>query len=343
MSAFKRFFMNLLLFTIPTDGINPINQEDKKIDANDPNAINALGNIIVDLHRSTAQQKVNVGPLRSTAQMDNVIDPWFKFSPLEKTNQRNAVQKDTNTNPHASKPDQNTNIEPLLNTANSDVNPHESKSEQNMIIKPLPNKANSNVNLRQSKPEQYTIMKPLLSKAVLYTNAMRVAYESRRRPYNEGGPSEVNWSNVVALFPISNEDKSNELVQAIFKTWVTRVGEGAHILLVTDRDDDRKDEEILPPEVKNGIKANVHICRVGTRKEGKRYKIIHSLTHAFQIFGQNKQKQIYLKVDPDSYVITENMLDAMNEIQMETYPTPVEFGKVTCRDICYSTLGKLSS
>merc|ERR1719362_2472957 len=98
------------------------------------------------------------------------------------------------------------------------------------------------------------------------------------------------------------------------------LGDGADIVLVTDDDDARTDDQIVPPndEGANRMKSRIHIYRSSAEKEGRRtrYKVIDAFNYTYTKFDES-QKQVFLKVDTDSYIIAENVLDVIVKIQRE--------------------------
>ena len=85
-----------------------------------------------------------------------------------------------------------------------------------------------------------------LPTTVAISDEMKLAHNQRRK-LGYRLPTEINWSNVVAIITTNNGEASNKILETIFKTWVPYLGDGADILLVTDEDDNRADDEILPP------------------------------------------------------------------------------------------------
>lgn len=186
---------------------------------------------------------------------------------------------------------------------------------------------------------------PLPNVVLVDSSKMKRAYKNASK-LKQHLSNDISWSNVVVIIPTYNDEKTNGLVEAGLKTWMRHLGDGADIVLVTDDDDARTDDQILPPidegEGVNRMKSNIHIYRSNALKEGRRtrYKVMDAFNYVYTKFGagNESQKQIFLKVDTDSYMIAENVLDAMVKIQKETYPLPVEFGRGVCLtvDTCYS-------
>merc|ERR1712151_281888 len=69
-------------------------------------------------------------------------------------------------------------------------------------------------------------------------------------------------------------------------------------------------------------------------------KMVDTIRAAYEIYKDKKGKEIFLKLDPDTYMIPENLLKVMNKIHKATYPLPVDFGRVDCTKMrngeCYS-------
>jgi len=124
-----------------------------------------------------------------------------------------------------------------------------------------------------------------------------------------------------------NDEKADELMSGHYETWLKRVGEGADIVFVTDGDDSRKDEDILP--LASSIKAKSHVYRSGGKNEGKhlRFKVIDAFRYVGETF---KNKKFFLKLDTDTFVVANNLIDYLNDLYHKSYPRPVYFGYAVC-------------
>ena len=189
--------------------------------------------------------------------------------------------------------------------------------------------------------------KPLPKIVLLGSPPMKRAYKDANSSNNihQDVSNNIDWSNVVIIIPTYNDKNNNELVQSSYSTWMRHIGDRSDVILVTDSDDVRTNEEILPSQDDmNNIQANIHVYRSDAKNEGRRtrYKVIDAFNHALSLFEDDERKQIFLKIDTDSYVIPENIIDAIGNIQKGTYPLPAEFGRGLCLtpDTCYSHGGK---
>ena len=104
----------------------------------------------------------------------------------------------------------------------------------------------------------------------------------------------VQWSDVVLMIFMYNDEKIDKLIEGHFETWLRRVGEGADIVFITDSDDVRSDNSILP--LAKSITATSHVYRSSAANEGKhlRYKVIDAFRYVGETF---KDKKFFLKLD----------------------------------------------
>lgn len=139
--------------------------------------------------------------------------------------------------------------------------------------------------------------------------------------------SEINWPDVLLMIFMYDNPKVDELISAHYETWLKRVGKGADIVFVTDITDKRSDDKILP--LANTIEASSHVYKSSAMNEGKhlRYKVID----AFRYVGENfRDKKFFLKLDTDTFVVAENLLDYLKELYVKSYPKPAYFGYAVC-------------
>ena len=157
----------------------------------------------------------------------------------------------------------------------------------------------------------------------------------------------IDWSNIVMIIPAYNNNNVNEIVQAMCETWMRHIGAKADVVLVTDEDDTRASEEILPsPQDMEHMQATMHVRKSPAMKEGSktRYKVIDGFNYALSdLFKDTEGEEIFLKIDTDSFVVPENLMDVIDKMRKETYPLPVEFGRGVCitDNTCYSQGGKM--
>jgi len=142
---------------------------------------------------------------------------------------------------------------------------------------------------------------------------------------------DVDWSSTVFIIFIYDDRKIDNLIKAHFKTWLKHLGEGADVVYITDIDDMRTLNEILPEADK--IKATCHLYKSGAEKEGKRlrFKVIDGFRHVAEKFSSTKK--YFFKMDSDTYLVTEHLLAYLNDLHKRTYPKPVLFGRVNHRHL----------
>lgn len=142
--------------------------------------------------------------------------------------------------------------------------------------------------------------------------------------------TQLNWSNLVIVILTYNSIQPNRLVKAHFNTWIKRAGEGLDIVFVTDDDDERTYDKILPDADK--VKPSVHLYKSNAKKEGNlaREKVIDSLIHVYQKFENDNRKHLFIKIDTDTFLIAENIIKSLNELYQITHPLPVDFGWSFC-------------
>ena len=133
-------------------------------------------------------------------------------------------------------------------------------------------------------------------------------YNSRKRieGIENHPPTKISWSDAVIYILTFNSKQPNRLLQAQFDTWIKLVDdEGLDIVVVTDEDDERSYEDVLPDADK--VKPRIHLYKSPARKEGSltRAKTVDTMGYLYDHFPQ---KKYYLKVDCDTFVIPENLL-----------------------------------
>merc|ERR1719296_118470 len=154
----------------------------------------------------------------------------------------------------------------------------------------------------------------------------------------------IKWENVVIMMLTHNQFNSNELVQAHFHTWINRIGDdgrGLDIVFVTDEWDLRSVDQILP--YANEVKPTIHLYRSAALHMGKkcRAKVLDGFTHVVDKFKSDLNKLYFIKMDPDNFLLAENVLDYLNYLH-KTDPNPVDFGRHICAgtgDFCFSEGG----
>ena len=152
--------------------------------------------------------------------------------------------------------------------------------------------------------------------------------------------NKVGWENLVFIVLTHNDPNANSLIQAQFETWMKRAGIGFDIVIVTDIDDPRSDQEILPKDCE---RANIDIYRSDTPKEGRkgRSKVLDGFFYVQRKYQNNPKKLYFMKVDPDNYILPYTLLKFLQNLHERTYPQPVDFGKSNCNNdfVCYTQGG----
>lgn len=146
------------------------------------------------------------------------------------------------------------------------------------------------------------------------------------------------WYKVVALIMTYESEKETMLLRSHFKSWIRKMPKDFDIVIVTDASDERSYEEILP-DAKN-VKCTVDLYKTPAPKEGAqaRMKTIDSLRYIYEKY-QDSEKEMFLKIDPDTYVVPENLMKITKELYRKTHPLPIDFGRVDCitgGQACYS-------
>jgi len=149
--------------------------------------------------------------------------------------------------------------------------------------------------------------------------------------------SSISWKDIVFMIFIYDDPATNKLIQAHLNTWITHVGKGADIVFISDSDDTRAINEIIPASDK--VDATLHVYKSPARNDGKhlKFKVIDGLRYVERVEFFFKKK-FYFKMDADTYVIPENMLKHLNEVHKQTFPLPVHIGWASCapQTFCYS-------
>lgn len=200
----------------------------------------------------------------------------------------------------------------------------------------------SHRNLQVGKVNDVTVHKKIKKiKRVSYGDRnMKAIYKEDF--FEQRKVSKITWKNVVVVILTYNDYESNKLVQAQFDTWIEKVGTGLDIVFVSDVDDVRHDDEIIPHK-KDKMMPNIHLYRSNAKKEGKlaRSKVMDAFLYVYKKFHSNNDKKFFLKLDPDSFVLPENLINFLDDLHSKTQNSPVDFGKGLCNNdyFCYSEGG----
>ena len=140
---------------------------------------------------------------------------------------------------------------------------------------------------------------------------------------------------------VGNDEHADALIKAHFETWLNHVGEGLDLWLITDEDDYRTLEDIIP--VTRNDKVNYFLYRSKSKKDGRRirFKVIDSFRKINDIYVTDKTKMFFYKMDTDTYVIPENLLSYADKLNKEAQNLPMHVGRLMCihKDICHATGG----
>ena len=203
------------------------------------------------------------------------------------------------------------------------------------------NEIRKNFRSLQGVDDVIRYVNPNADKRVTFNSKyMKDKYETDSRNFMDI-PS-INWSNLVVMMLTYDNPEANFLIQAQLDTWIKKAGEGLDIVFVTDVDDKRSDNEVVSYN-KDLIKANIHVYRSNALKEGKRArsKVVDGFFHVERMFVNDANKKFYLKIDPDSYVLPEQLLFFIDRLNSQTHPYPVDFGNSICNNgvYCYTEGG----
>ena len=134
---------------------------------------------------------------------------------------------------------------------------------------------------------------------------------------------ELNWDNIVVIIMTYNDETDSNILKKNFNSWIKRIQEkNLDIIVVTDHNDERTYEEILP--YAGLVSPAIHLHRSNAINEGKkaRSKTIDSLSYAYEKFQDDVHKHIFLKIDPDTFVLPEILLKHLKKVHEITYPLP---------------------
>lgn len=155
-----------------------------------------------------------------------------------------------------------------------------------------------------------------------------------RRPADE-----IEWKNVVIFMIIGNNEQNDRLIKAHFDTWLNHVGDGLEFWFVTDSDDERSLEDIIPEKRNNKIKYRLH--RSNSENDGKhiRFKVIDSFRHLNKVYLKDRSKTFFYKMDTDTYLLPENLLSYTNKLNNEAQGLPVHVGRLMCvhKNVCHAS------
>jgi len=159
-----------------------------------------------------------------------------------------------------------------------------------------------------------------------------------RLPKRNVATKSVDWSNFVIIMLIHNDEEVDKLLDAHFNTWMKHVNGPLDIVFVSDVDDKRSYEQILP-RCKE-VTINCHLYKSAAKDDGKhiRYKVLDSLRYAENAFKYKTEKQYYLKMDTDTFIIPQTLLDYTNSLHSQTIENPLHYGWGCCytKDLCYT-------
>jgi len=150
----------------------------------------------------------------------------------------------------------------------------------------------------------------------------------------------LDWSNFVIIMLIHESTEVDKLIDAHFSTWMKHVDGILDIVFVTDVDDKRSYEEILPRSKE--VTVNCHLYKSPAQDDGKhiRYKVIDSLKYVEDAFKNNTEKQYFLKMDTDTFIIPQTLLDYTNKLHSEISTKPLQYGWGCCYTaelgLCYA-------
>jgi len=143
---------------------------------------------------------------------------------------------------------------------------------------------------------------------------------------------DFSWSNVIILMLIYDNDDVSALIQSHFDTWISRMPKDLDLLFVSDVRDTRKFYDIFPSASKVRPRIHLHKSAYANEKQKAKKKTIDALNFIYNKFKRWNKKLTVLNIDPDTFVIHENLLTTMQNVHKSTYPYPVDFGRVDCRD-----------
>ena len=106
----------------------------------------------------------------------------------------------------------------------------------------------------------------------------------------------MQLDNIVFIMFIHNDKSVDELIKAHFDTWIRRLGIETDIIFVTDEDNERSFEEILPDADK--VRSNLSIYKSPAKKEGRRlrYKVADSFQYVSKKYENDETKEYFIKI-----------------------------------------------
>jgi len=205
------------------------------------------------------------------------------------------------------------------------------QSNDGIPIEPIPSTRTLEKNVTYSE----------VKRVIYYSPPMKQFYNKTEDEIEKDANFTVGWENLVFIMLTYNHPAANSLIQAQFDTFIKRAGKGLDVVIVTDIDDPRTDEEIVPRN-RNTL-VNTHIYRSATPHEGRkgRSKVLDAFFHVQKKYKSNPNKLYIMKADPDAYVLPTKLLTFLQKLYERTYPQPVDFGRSNCNNnfTCYSQGG----
>jgi len=165
-----------------------------------------------------------------------------------------------------------------------------------------------------------------------------VFYNALTKTEDRSDVNALDWSNFVIIMLIHDSAEVDKLIDAHFSTWMKRVNGWLDLVFVTDVDDKRTSLEVLP-RCKE-VTINCHLYKSSAQDDGKhiRYKVIDSLKYVENAFKDNTEKKYFLKMDTDTFIIPDTLLDYTRKLHSETSNNPLQFGWGCCytKELCYA-------
>ena len=146
----------------------------------------------------------------------------------------------------------------------------------------------------------------------------------------ETAPYRVGWADIAFGIATYNAQHEQSLLAAAGETWLPAAA-GADLLLVTDADDPRSDDEIAPRVAGGAVAVHVHRCPRCRGSEGwlARTKVLELFREAERRWPS---KLYFAKFDADSLPIPHHLLRLLDEMHAALGAAqPWLLGSAACR------------
>lgn len=193
------------------------------------------------------------------------------------------------------------------------------------------------INARKSNGAEFDGPKCISHLTISRKYCMPLSEFRRSKGILETTSDTLRWSDIVIFIIIHNDVNVDRLIKAQFNTWMKHAEAGLDVVFITDKDDPRSFDEILPDA--EGVAPNFSVYKSPAKFDGKhiRFKVIDAFRKVVDLY-EHSNKKFFFKMDVDTYLVSENFLSYVSRLNNESQGIPVHVGKLMCRheEICHA-------